>query len=237
MPFDEKLLQCCAIVPFNVRWKRSMQFWREKFESRLWRILISERTSICRRSFLIRLRWAWCLYCRRCEQNWRQVKTVDDRKFRNCFVQSRNALRTTVLTCRQFCSHHWQDKTVFSCRWCELGLTHVNWTLMQLCVFSPPDLSYFRFTSTTLSLWNTNDGRSLSPTPARYERFVPYSLLISTAIRTISCLFGVDLIFCIVFSWSIHCRVWILSQYVVCLWCECTVTKRLKLGSCSFDWK
>ena len=30
--------------------------------------------------------------CRRCEQNWRQVKTVGDRKFQNCFVQSRNAV-------------------------------------------------------------------------------------------------------------------------------------------------
>ena len=35
------------------------------------------------------------LSCPRCEQNWQQVKTVSDRKFQNCFVQSRNAVRTT----------------------------------------------------------------------------------------------------------------------------------------------
>jgi len=32
--------------------------------------------------------------CRRCEQNWRQVKTVCDRKFRICFVQSQNVVST-----------------------------------------------------------------------------------------------------------------------------------------------
>jgi len=61
-----------------------------------------------------------------------KVKTVGERKFRNCLVQSRNAVRTTktVLTCLQFCSHHrqdktGQDKTVLSRagRWCELGLS------------------------------------------------------------------------------------------------------------------
>jgi len=26
--------------------------------------------------------------CRRCEQHWRKVKTVGDRKFRNCFIHS-----------------------------------------------------------------------------------------------------------------------------------------------------
>ena len=36
-----------------------------------------------------------CCPCRRCEQNWRHVKTVGNRKFWNCFVQSRNAVRTT----------------------------------------------------------------------------------------------------------------------------------------------
>jgi len=35
--------------------------------------------------------------CRRCEQKWRQVKTVGDRKFRICFVQSRNAVRTWLI--------------------------------------------------------------------------------------------------------------------------------------------
>ena len=64
----------------------------------------------------------WCIVlscpCQRCEQNWRQVDTVGDRKFRTVFVQSRNAVRTilkTVLTCHQFCSHHRQDKTRHSC--------------------------------------------------------------------------------------------------------------------------
>jgi len=33
-----------------------------------------------------------------CEQNWRQVNTAGDRKFRNCFVQSRNELNTTENT-------------------------------------------------------------------------------------------------------------------------------------------
>ena len=33
--------------------------------------------------------------CRRCEQNWRQVNTLGDRKFRNGFAQSWNAARTT----------------------------------------------------------------------------------------------------------------------------------------------
>jgi len=58
-----------------------------------------------------------------------QVKTVGDRKFRKCVVQSGIAVRTTensldLLTCRQFCSHHRQDKTVLSCpcRWCGLGI-------------------------------------------------------------------------------------------------------------------
>ena len=54
---------------------------------------------------------------------WTELTTsrdcVGDRKFWNCFVQSRNAVRTTekVSTCRQFCSHrrHGQDKTVLSC--------------------------------------------------------------------------------------------------------------------------
>ena len=98
------------------------------------------------------------LSCRRCEQNWRRVETVDDRKCWNCFVRSRNVVWTefcivdpvsdlqlglvcervteqtgldktfqfpiywgllkTVLTCRQFCLHHWQDKT------CCLVLSH-----------------------------------------------------------------------------------------------------------------
>jgi len=54
------------------------------------------------------------LSCRRCEQNWRQVKTVGDRKFRNCFVQSRNAVRTTEnsLESSQFCSHRREDESL-----------------------------------------------------------------------------------------------------------------------------
>ena len=85
--------------------------------------------------------------CRRCELEWRQVKTVGDRKFRNwtCLVfavlfclEMRDStkpfslkymdrgLLKTVLTCRQFSSHylHGQDKTVLSCscRRCELGI-------------------------------------------------------------------------------------------------------------------
>jgi len=35
----------------------------------------------------------YCL-CQPCEQNWRQVKTVGDRKLWNCFVQSWNAVWT-----------------------------------------------------------------------------------------------------------------------------------------------
>ena len=65
---------------------------------------------------------------RRCEQNWRQVKTVGDRKFRNCFVQSQNAVRTTEnsLDLSPILFTPRQDKTiltVLSCRWCELGIT------------------------------------------------------------------------------------------------------------------
>ena len=33
---------------------------------------------------------------RGCEQNWRQAKTVGDRKFQNCFVQSQNAVWTVL---------------------------------------------------------------------------------------------------------------------------------------------
>ena len=68
--------------------------------------------------------------CRRCEQKWRQVKTVDDRKFRNCFVQSRNAARTTEnsldLSPILFTPPTRQYKTVFfcPCRRCELGIKH-----------------------------------------------------------------------------------------------------------------
>jgi len=60
--------------------------------------------------------------CRRCEQNWQQVKTVGDRKFRNCFVQSRDAVRTTEnsldLSTILFTPPTRQD----SCRLCELDL-------------------------------------------------------------------------------------------------------------------
>ena len=57
------------------------------------------------------------LSCRRCEQNSQKVKTVADRKFRNCFVQSRNAVRTAEnsLDFCQFCSHHcWRTGSFFA---------------------------------------------------------------------------------------------------------------------------
>ena len=41
-------------------------------------------------------------------------------------------------------------------------------------------------------------------------------------------------------TWKLHCRLELLSYYFVCLsvcrlWSQCIVTKRLKLGSCSFQ--
>jgi len=66
--------------------------------------------------------------CPRCEQNWRQVKTVGDRKLRNCIVQSRNVVRTTEnsldLSPILFTPPTRQDKTVLSCpcRCCELSI-------------------------------------------------------------------------------------------------------------------
>jgi len=73
-------------------------------------------------------------WCRRSELNWKEVKTVGDRKFQNLtcllfcsFVLSQNVgldktvqsqiysvLLKSVVTCLQFSSHrrHWQDKTI-----------------------------------------------------------------------------------------------------------------------------
>ena len=58
--------------------------------------------------------------CRRCEQNnWRQFKTIIDRKFLNCLVQSWNAVRTTEnsvdLSLILFTPLTTHDKTVLSC--------------------------------------------------------------------------------------------------------------------------
>ena len=47
-------------------------------------------------------------------------------------LEMRWGLLKTVLTCCQFCSHHWQDKTVLSCRQCELDIIENSirwWTL------------------------------------------------------------------------------------------------------------
>jgi len=68
--------------------------------------------------------------CRRCEHNWRQVKTVGNRKSRNCFVQSQNAVRSNENSFDLSPIDHTtdktrQDKTVLSCpcqRW-QLGST------------------------------------------------------------------------------------------------------------------
>ena len=66
------------------------------------------------------------LYHRRCEKNLRQVNTVDDRKFRNCFVQSQNAVRTTEnslnLSSVLFTPLTRQGSLFCPCRWCKLGI-------------------------------------------------------------------------------------------------------------------
>ena len=82
-------------------------------------------------------------FCRQCEQNWRQVNTEGDRKFRNCFVQSRNAVRTNenslYLSPILFTPSTRQSKTVLFCPrgWCELVWTRslsqfrLNWLFIE----------------------------------------------------------------------------------------------------------
>ena len=49
----------------------------------------------------------------RCEHNWRQNKTVGDRKYRNCYVQSRNAMKPNKYSL-DLSTIHTTDKTVLS---------------------------------------------------------------------------------------------------------------------------
>ena len=73
--------------------------------------------------------------CSRCELNWRQVKTVCDWKFRNSFVQSRNAVWTE--SCLVLKCVHTADKTKL---FCVQYIESCQWLLRTQ--FTPPTRHY-----------------------------------------------------------------------------------------------
>jgi len=64
---------------------------------------------------------------RQCVQNWRQVKTVGNRKFRNCFAQSRNAVRTILTSSSAVAEiprEAWYIRIKFSVIWKKITKLH-----------------------------------------------------------------------------------------------------------------
>ena len=79
--------------------------------------------------------------CRRCEVNWRQVKTVGDRKFRNwtylvfwSFIQSGNAM-WTVFVCKRV---YTADGTGQNCPVSNILRTTENCRRLSPTLFTPP---------------------------------------------------------------------------------------------------
>ena len=84
------------------------------------------------------------LSCRWCEQNWRQVKTVGDRKFWNVLssFKMKWGLIKTLLCCRQFfyIIDKEKDSFVLYCQWCEVGirLLAIGHILKRTCLVRCP---------------------------------------------------------------------------------------------------